>query len=246
MRGRTVAIVDEDADEIWQHPIDQQPTTGSRTTTTTATTTTTTTVGSVNKKFKPVSVHQHQTSHDLDDLPRHPKPSSSSSSATTTTKTIYRDSSGRKISAESLTQSATSTSTAAARIQTLQHALFTSESSVRRKQQVQGELERAATSGFARYAHDEEMNRRLRERTHWEDPMLNKTSYKSKSKQKRRSSSSEEESGFEAGPNRFGIKAGKEWDGVDRSNGFEKQWFRNKYELEDRKRRAYEMSVEDM
>ena len=47
-------------------------------------------------------------------------------------------------------------------------------------------------------------------------------------------------------PNRFGVRPGYRWDGVDRSNGFEKTWFAtqsNKKAIADE---AYKWSVEDM
>ena len=49
-----------------------------------------------------------------------------------------------------------------------------------------------------------------------------------------------------APPNRYGIKPGYRWDGVDRSNGFERMWFINESSKKAFNEEAYKWSVEDM
>ncbi|PWA85539.1 BUD13-like protein [Artemisia annua] len=52
--------------------------------------------------------------------------------------------------------------------------------------------------------------------------------------------------GLDAAPNRYGIRPGRHWDGVDRSNGFENKMFHGKNEKQATEREAYMCSVFDM
>ena len=47
-------------------------------------------------------------------------------------------------------------------------------------------------------------------------------------------------------PNRFGIQPGYRWDGVNRSNGFEKQLFAKQADRKATAAMAYKWSTEDM
>lgn len=106
----------------------------------------------------------------------------------------------------------------------------------REKEERKQALEDVRMMGVARYADDKEMNEELKERERWNDPMAQMVGVtKSKSKKGKKSGKTYQ-SAFE--PNRYGIRPGWRWDGVDRSNGFEKKWFaarnnrKNREELE--------------
>ncbi|ROT41849.1 hypothetical protein SODALDRAFT_374262 [Sodiomyces alkalinus F11] len=94
-------------------------------------------------------------------------------------------------------------------------------------------LEEAKTMTFARTADDEEMNREMKDRQRWNDPMAQFMDTadsgggagdgggKSKKGKGRRPVYT-----GAAPPNRYGIRPGYRWDGVDRSNGFEGERFK--------------------
>ena len=83
------------------------------------------------------------------------------------------------------------------------------------------QLQDAKTMTVARYADDAELNDELKERDHWNDPALG---FLRKKKAGRSVTGKPLYKGpFQ--PNRYNIRPGHRWDGIDRSNGFEKQWF---------------------
>ncbi|KAL6702767.1 Pre-mRNA-splicing factor cwc26 [Coniothyrium glycines] len=82
-------------------------------------------------------------------------------------------------------------------------------------------LHDAKTMTIARYADDVDLNDELKERGHWNDPAAG---FLRKKKAGRSITGKPLYQGaFQ--PNRYGIRPGHRWDGVDRGNGFEKQWF---------------------
>ncbi|KAL3900384.1 MAG: hypothetical protein SGPRY_012471, partial [Prymnesium sp.] len=102
----------------------------------------------------------------------------------------------------------------------------------------QREYERQeAAKPLARYEMDADRDREKRAAERWGDPMLGNLS-KSKAK-----SNKPQYRGPPGLPNRFGIqvsKPGHKWDGVDRSNGYEQQFFKAQGEAKQRANLAFE------
>ncbi|KAG8039030.1 hypothetical protein G9C98_003337 [Cotesia typhae] len=90
---------------------------------------------------------------------------------------------------------------------------------------------------LARYADDADLDAHLRSIQHeFEDP-LRQFAKDKKPKPIYQNASM---------PNRFGIKPGHRWDGVDRSNGYEKKWFEAKNARAAIQEEAYKWSTSDM
>lgn len=84
------------------------------------------------------------------------------------------------------------------------------------------ELDEARFMTFARGADDEEINRELKAQDRWNDPAMQFLS----SKKEAKSASGRPLYKGAAAPNRYGIRPGHRWDGVDRSNGWEAERFK--------------------
>ncbi|KAK8712566.1 hypothetical protein V6N13_147803 [Hibiscus sabdariffa] len=126
------------------------------------------------------------------------------------------------------------------------------------------ELELEKNKPFARTRDDPELDNMLKDRLRWGDPMAHLVKKKQPEPVLKDLGDAEKmkESGFivpqdipphswivrklDAAPNRYGIRPGRHWDGVDRSNGFEKKMFTKSNEKRATEREAYLWSVSDM
>ncbi|CAI9114342.1 OLC1v1015050C1 [Oldenlandia corymbosa var. corymbosa] len=126
------------------------------------------------------------------------------------------------------------------------------------------ELEREKDKPFARSRDDPDLDKMLKERVRFGDPMahLVKKKHSEPLLEDLGNDEKMKESGFiipqdvpshswirrgvHPPDNRYGIKPGRHWDGVDRSNGFEKQMFKRMNEKQASEREAYLWSVSDM
>ncbi|KAL3481459.1 Pre-mRNA-splicing factor of RES complex-domain-containing protein [Aspergillus californicus] len=83
-------------------------------------------------------------------------------------------------------------------------------------------LEEASFMPLARTAEDEELNEDLKAQQRWNDPAAR---FLTKKKGGAVSATGKPMYKGASQPNRYGIRPGHRWDGVDRANGFEKEWF---------------------
>ncbi|CAH1797408.1 unnamed protein product [Owenia fusiformis] len=97
---------------------------------------------------------------------------------------------------------------------------------------------------LARYKDDDDLDDLLRQRDREDDPML--AFIKKKTPKGSNKKQLPLYKGPAAPPNRFNIQPGYRWDGVDRSNGFEKKIFQTQSNSRAVAEIAYKWSVEDM
>lgn len=134
--------------------------------------------------------------------------------------TIYRDASGRIINvamkrAEARKKAKEDAAKAAAEVEAQKGDVQRAQREQRRT-----DLAEAKFLPLSRYADDVEMNEELKERERWNDPA---SQFLTKKEGKNISGKSMYQG--PAMPNRYGIRPGHRWDGVDRGNGFEKEYF---------------------
>ncbi|XP_055516710.1 LOW QUALITY PROTEIN: BUD13 homolog [Leucoraja erinacea] len=98
---------------------------------------------------------------------------------------------------------------------------------------------------LARHIDDEDLDRHLREKERDGDPMAGLIK-KKKEKEAKNKNEKPRYKGPAPPPNRFNLYPGYRWDGVDRSNGFEKKRYARQAEKKAVQEIAYKWSVEDM
>ncbi|KAG6005905.1 hypothetical protein E4U21_007539 [Claviceps maximensis] len=141
--------------------------------------------------------------------------------------TVYRDATGRRVDL-SLKRAEARKNAAEAKIrenevkQALKGKIQIEEARQRTKQ-----LQDAKFLPFARTVDDENLNKELKEQDRWNDPLLQFGGENNHNEVKvRKSGGKKPLFPGAAPPNRYGIKPGYRWDGVDRGIGFETERFR--------------------
>ena len=136
--------------------------------------------------------------------------------------TIYRDASGRIVNVAMKRAEARAAAEAEERAKREKEKAMQAPAQLAAAQARKEELKEAKLMPFARTRDDEEMNRELKAKQRWDDPAAG---FIKERKAGKSVSGKPLYSGPGGDPNRYGIRPGYRWDGVDRGNGFEKKWF---------------------
>lgn len=144
--------------------------------------------------------------------------------------TIYRDATGRRVDV-SLKRAAAAAEAAEKEAQLERAKLLRGDVQEIERERRREELADARLMPLARRADDEDLNRELKEVERWNDPL---TQFAASGGNVGNSSGVKRLGGIKgrpvykgpASPNRYGIRPGYRWDGVDRSNGFEAERFK--------------------
>ncbi|RUS19927.1 Pre-mRNA-splicing factor CWC26 [Endogone sp. FLAS-F59071] len=154
--------------------------------------------------------------------------------------TVYRDASGRKV--DMGVKKAEEKRARQEEMERQEKMMEWGKGLVQRREKEEQERreKEEGAKPLARYADDKEINEDLKNRDRWNDPAAAfLTQKKSKGPKKPAYKGSWP-------PNRFGIPPGYRWDGVDRSNGFERELFARQNTRTARAAEAYAWASEDM
>lgn len=138
------------------------------------------------------------------------------------TETIYRDASGRIINIGMKRAEARAKAEEEAKRKAEEEEDARGDVQRVMKEKRREEVRGAKFMGVARYADDKELNAELKEEERWNDPAAGFLVQKKKG----RSVTGRPLYAGAAPPNRYGIRPGHKWDGVDRGGGFESEWFK--------------------
>lgn len=135
--------------------------------------------------------------------------------------TIYRDASGRVINVAMKRAEARKAAEEAAKAEQAAKEALMGDVQRQQKEERREQLRSARAMPLARTIEDEDLNEELRQQERWNDPAAQFLTTKKAATSK--TGRPLYKGGF--APNRYGIRPGHRWDGVDRGNGFEKEWF---------------------
>lgn len=169
--------------------------------------------------------------------------------------TYYRDATGRRVDVSMKRAEARRAALAAEEAERNKKEALKGEVQLAEARQRKEKLEEAKGMTLARAADDEEMNREMRGQMRWNDPMARFLEAEERTTGRGGGGAGDVISGSKASrrpvykgacpPNRYGIKPGYRWDGVDRSNGFESERFKALNRRERNKNLNYQWQMDE-
>lgn len=136
--------------------------------------------------------------------------------------TVYRDATGRRIDISMRRQEARKEADEKAKREAEEKEMQKGDVQRAAKEKRKEALDEARFMPVARTIEDEEMNREMKEQDRWNDPAAQ---FLVKKREGKSASGRPLYQGVWA-PNRYGIRPGHRWDGVDRGNGWEGERFK--------------------
>lgn len=170
--------------------------------------------------------------------------------------TYYRDATGRRVDVSMKRAEARRAAQDAEEAERKKKEALKGEVQLEEARRRKEKLEEAKGMTLARTADDEELNREMKGQLRWNDPMARFLEAEEKpSRGGGGGSSGGPASGSKVSrrpvykgacpPNRYGIKPGYRWDGVDRSNGFESERFKALNRRERNKDLSYQWQMDE-
>ncbi|KAI2640700.1 Pre-mRNA-splicing factor of RES complex-domain-containing protein [Hypomontagnella submonticulosa] len=148
--------------------------------------------------------------------------------------TIYRDATGRRVDVSMKRAELRREAQEAAAREAAKKEALRGEVQIEAARQRREQLEDARVMGVARHADDVDMNAEMKEQVRWGDTMARFIEPKGGSGGGGGEGTGKKKKGMKGkpiyqgawAPNRYGIRPGYRWDGVDRGNGFEAERFK--------------------
>ncbi|KAF4584210.1 pre-mrna-splicing factor cwc26 [Ophiocordyceps camponoti-floridani] len=159
--------------------------------------------------------------------------------------TVYRDATGRRIDISMKRAEARRAALEAEQRELQAKEALKGEAQLEAARKRREQLSDAKAMAFARTADDEQMNKELREKERWNDPMAQFMQVEKKAGSGNKVSKRHPTYSGAAAPNRYGIRPGYRWDGVDRGNGMEAKRFKALNQRERNKALAYSWQMDE-